>query len=1023
MNYNKACKLFNELDDLFNEEFGNVKEFDSLSSLFNDYCPEKDGSKKCDTDYDKMSAVGAYLFMDFVEINNIDITSPNDRHIEYFIMWISNKLHEITTNNFESLDQPHENNLDKFIGSFDFLNSRDNTKELKDADITIMNIFYILFKEICETVRIYQTPNRQGHEYTNNITQCYIIYTELSKLVNQCSPYLYLLDHLKTIYDDFRQTVIKEQIHSDILHKVREFPSIDTTTAKCELKSEGCTIVHEKIIKTLPKFIKNEKEKLNDHEKSQQNKNKLITIKNILGSIDNEESGNVKLKDEKLEKTVESKGSPSASQGSAKSENSTKVTQKQDSGSSPRGTTLQSGKTSTPAAAAKLPVTKIKSTKPKPAKPTPPPKAQQQTSTTLSSTEHETSKTPKTNTASGTSETGSTGTKVSTAQTPSTPAQTAAVKPTPAKSSTEQHKSASLKLARSADSSQPQKETNMPPASPTPAHAASSQQVSAHPTNAKLPSVSPEKGDLIQTQQKTLTSPPSNSLHTSQKSGTGHQNGPKNSENEPDPTKNGKKGLISGKGNEGGGVNESRSPGGKSKDGTPKKIDNVNNSTSGSKASNSATSLGNQGNVSGTAQPVVSKPEPPKKLSPTTSGTSTTTSESTPSSTATESSHSQSLPGQPGPVQPILKTLTLTPPGTITTTSTGIATSAHKTKSTGVTASIPTLTSPFTMTTQLAKSEHEKSPSIKPAPPQPEQAHPLKPSPKTLPSTIPGIDTASSTSAKVPIITTTSKYIEATTNISISTPTASSDTTSLSTHITSSDTTSISAPITSSVTTSLSTPIPSPATTPLSTPTEVSPVKSEQTSKTLSFTISGTNTIPSTSGQSLSSQSKPAKSVELSKETLKDLSSETSGTSTEPLASKKVSEGIKTSTHTAVSITTTVSPGEQVETTMPSIETTLPERNDASQKLSRGKRSANPVSLIDTPTTGSGTPENKSPITISPPPPVKPSNTENGSTIGTDVKIDEKSSIWCISPNKKCNIIGIGIIGISIFVFLAFMYK
>ncbi|CAD2085042.1 CIR protein PIR protein [Plasmodium vinckei brucechwatti] len=52
-----------------------------------------------------------------------------------------------------------------------------------------------------------------------------------------------------------------------------------------------------------------------------------------------------------------------------------------------------------------------------------------------------------------------------------------------------------------------------------------------------------------------------------------------------------------------------------------------------------------------------------------------------------------------------------------------------------------------------------------------------------------------------------------------------------------------------------------------------------------------------------------------------------------------------------------------------------------------------------------------------------PSSTWNGSTIGTIVKMSEKSSIWCIASNKKCDILGIGIIGISIFVFLAIMYK
>ncbi|CAD2097340.1 CIR protein PIR protein [Plasmodium vinckei] len=52
-----------------------------------------------------------------------------------------------------------------------------------------------------------------------------------------------------------------------------------------------------------------------------------------------------------------------------------------------------------------------------------------------------------------------------------------------------------------------------------------------------------------------------------------------------------------------------------------------------------------------------------------------------------------------------------------------------------------------------------------------------------------------------------------------------------------------------------------------------------------------------------------------------------------------------------------------------------------------------------------------------------PSTQENGSTTGIAVKINEKTAIWCIGSNKKCDILGIGIIGISIFVFLSIMYK
>ncbi|CAD2085902.1 PIR protein CIR protein [Plasmodium vinckei brucechwatti] len=52
-----------------------------------------------------------------------------------------------------------------------------------------------------------------------------------------------------------------------------------------------------------------------------------------------------------------------------------------------------------------------------------------------------------------------------------------------------------------------------------------------------------------------------------------------------------------------------------------------------------------------------------------------------------------------------------------------------------------------------------------------------------------------------------------------------------------------------------------------------------------------------------------------------------------------------------------------------------------------------------------------------------PSITRSGITTGIVVKMDEKPSIWCIAQNKKYDILGISIISISIFAFLAIMYK
>ncbi|SCL86822.1 hypothetical protein PCHDS_000512800, partial [Plasmodium chabaudi adami] len=98
-------------------------------------------------------------------------------------------------------------------------------------------------------------------------------------------------------------------------------------------------------------------------------------------------------------------------------------------------------------------------------------------------------------------------------------------------------------------------------------------------------------------------------------------------------------------------------------------------------------------------------------------------------------------------------------------------------------------------------------------------------------------------------------------------------------------------------------------------------------------------------------------------------------------------------TNTSSSITTTVPTAENSEADMSSTESTLSGQNGASKILSRGKRSAAPVSLTTTPTAESGVTSDTS------------SSTGKGNTPRTDVKINDKPSIWCIGTNRKCNII------------------
>ncbi|CAD2110992.1 hypothetical protein YYG_03288 [Plasmodium vinckei petteri] len=264
--YEESCKLFREADAIFSDNFVDKGKFNDNAGLYYQYCPEKNGSKSCNTDYEKIGAIGGYIFMELnknhSKINGND-SSSNERYIEYFIIWMSHILHKLSANHLQSVDQIYKNNLRKYVGNFNFWNLTQNKKELKGANIAIMNMLYVLFKQICETINKYQTPGILSHEYTNLALQCKIIYDDLSQFVNQCGPYVEVLEHLKTIYNDLIKTAKKEEIHGKhIFDNFTEFSSIDNTNVGSEFKSKQCKEVHKKLIKDPPSLIKNEIKKL-----------------------------------------------------------------------------------------------------------------------------------------------------------------------------------------------------------------------------------------------------------------------------------------------------------------------------------------------------------------------------------------------------------------------------------------------------------------------------------------------------------------------------------------------------------------------------------------------------------------------------------------------------------------------------------------------------------------------------------------------------------------------------------------
>ncbi|CAD2102338.1 PIR protein CIR protein [Plasmodium vinckei petteri] len=206
----KVCDLLSEVDDLFTKGAVNVVRFNKFTKCHS-YCPYENNSKKhkCKNDYERINALGSYLFKEIMEIDKA-FKWPDDakRHIEVFMIWLGDKLFKIENDYKSTLEESYKKNLEKHIGKVNYWETI--SKQLyKDATIKKMNEFYNLLSNICKLIIEYNTyiQNPQKHKKNrlgNYSGQCISYYRAIISSANECRPYLRLLDNLKMIYENFR---------------------------------------------------------------------------------------------------------------------------------------------------------------------------------------------------------------------------------------------------------------------------------------------------------------------------------------------------------------------------------------------------------------------------------------------------------------------------------------------------------------------------------------------------------------------------------------------------------------------------------------------------------------------------------------------------------------------------------------------------------------------------------------------------------------------------------------------------
>ncbi|SCL93235.1 CIR protein [Plasmodium chabaudi adami] len=206
----KACNFLHDVDALFTDGNFDVTKYNAFTACHS-YCPyENRDPRPCKNNYERINAVGAYLYNKLVSIAN-EFKGEGDngnRHIEIFIMWLGDKLFKIDNDYKATLEESYKKNLEDHTGNFKYWNVIGSKRAYKESNVSYISELYTLLNCICNLITEYK-KNPNSRQIETNSNTCYQKFKNIYDKVKECYSYFHLLKNLKDIYDGFRNTAIK----------------------------------------------------------------------------------------------------------------------------------------------------------------------------------------------------------------------------------------------------------------------------------------------------------------------------------------------------------------------------------------------------------------------------------------------------------------------------------------------------------------------------------------------------------------------------------------------------------------------------------------------------------------------------------------------------------------------------------------------------------------------------------------------------------------------------------------------
>ncbi|VTZ66330.1 CIR protein [Plasmodium chabaudi chabaudi] len=213
MDPQKMCEFLIKADKYFAGNKVDIKEINKNKSI-KSYCHNSD----CKTNEDSINALAAYIIMIFKRSIK---TNEYSHYDECLLMWLSDKLYKMHLKSIgqkdtaeymdgTTLNQAYDNYLKNYKVGLGYWDLLDMIMGLKEANLKYMAEFYKLLNNICKIITDYNDNGSESKKLSKYSENCLNQYRTLYINIYECKSYLHLLNKLKGIYDDFRNSAINK---------------------------------------------------------------------------------------------------------------------------------------------------------------------------------------------------------------------------------------------------------------------------------------------------------------------------------------------------------------------------------------------------------------------------------------------------------------------------------------------------------------------------------------------------------------------------------------------------------------------------------------------------------------------------------------------------------------------------------------------------------------------------------------------------------------------------------------------